>query len=105
MDITEALHLGVQGKYTGKRFSTDVNDESVLRTTPCGTCRCSTTCPCAKKNSYAQLNVNNLFDETYLGSISTRTNAVALTGVGGQRCRPTSSARRAPYQVTLRTEF
>lgn len=101
-DITEALHLGVQGKYTGNRYSTDVNDEVAPHYTVWDM-SLSYDLPFAKK-TYAQLNVNNLFNETYFGSISSRTNAVALPG---------SSASAPTYyigsprtvQFTLRTEF
>jgi iron complex outermembrane receptor protein len=101
-DITDALSLGVQGKFTGDRFSTDVNDEVAPHYT-LWDLSLKYDLPFAKK-TYAQLNVSNLFNETYFGSISSRTNAVAFTG---------SSASAPTYyigsprtvQFTLRTEF
>ncbi len=59
--------------------------------------------PFAKK-TYAQLNVNNLFDETYFGSISSRTNAVALTGSAASAPTYYIGSPRT-VQFTLRTEF
>lgn len=101
-DVTEALHLGVQGKYTGNRFSTDVNDEVAPHYTVWDL-SLEYDLPFAKK-TYAQLNVNNLFNETYFGSISSRTNAVALTGSAASAPTYYIGSPRT-VQFTLRTEF
>jgi iron complex outermembrane receptor protein len=101
-DVTEALHMGVQGKFTGDRFSTDVNDEVAPHYTVWDL-SLSYDLPFAKK-TYAQLNVNNLFDETYFGSISSRTNAVALTGSAASAPTYYIGSPRT-VQFTLRTEF
>jgi iron complex outermembrane receptor protein len=101
-DVTEAFHVGVQGKYTGNRFSTDVNDEVAPHYTVWDL-SLQYDLPFAKK-TYAQLNVNNLFDETYFGSISSRTNAVALTGSAASAPTYYIGSPRT-VQFTLRTEF
>jgi len=102
-DITEALHLGVQGKYTGQRYSTDVNDEVAPRYTVWDL-SVKYDLPFAKR-TYAQLNVNNLFNETYFGSISSRTNALPITGVTGTGAPTYYIGAPRTVQFTLRTEF
>jgi iron complex outermembrane receptor protein len=102
-DITEALHLGVQGKYTGQRFSTDVNDEVAPRYTVWDM-SVKYDLPFLKQ-TYAQLNVNNLFNETYFGSISSRTNALAIAGVTGTGAPTYYIGSPRTVQLTLRTEF
>ncbi len=101
-DVTDAFHVGVQGKYTGNRFSTDVNDEVAPHYTVWDL-SLEYDLPFAKK-TYAQLNVNNLFNETYFGSISSRTNAVALTGSAASAPTYYIGSPRT-VQFTLRTEF
>lgn len=102
-DITEALSLGVQAKYTGDRFSTDVNDEIAP-----GYSRIDMSLrydlPFAKR-SYVQLNVDNLFDEDHFGSISSRTNAVAIPGGAGASAPTYHIGAPRTAQITLRTEF
>ena len=81
-NITEALRLSMDLKYTGERWSTDVNDEK----TPAYTITNLSLrydLPFANK-TYVQLNVKNLFDEEYFGSISSRNNAITiLNSTGG----------------------
>ena len=101
-DVTEAFHVGVQGKYTGDRFSTDVNDEEAPHYTVWDL-SLQYDLPFAKK-TYAQLNVNNMFNETYFGSISPRTNAVALPGSAASAPTYFIGSPRT-VQFTLRTEF
>jgi iron complex outermembrane receptor protein len=102
-DITEALHLGVQGKYTGERFSTDVNDEVAPRYTVWDM-SLKYDLPFLK-TTYAQLNVSNLFNETYFGSISSRTNALPIAGVTGTGAPTYYIGSPRTVQLTLRTEF
>ncbi|MEW6389294.1 MAG: TonB-dependent receptor [Pseudomonadota bacterium] len=101
-DITDALHLGVQGKFTGDRFSTDLNDEVAPHYTVWDM-SVKYDLPFAKR-TYAQLNVNNLFNETYFGSISSRSNAVSVPGSNGSAPTYYIGAPRT-VQFTLRTEF
>ena len=102
-DVTEAFHVGVQGKYTGNRYSTDVNDE-VAPHYAVWDLELQYDLPFAKK-TYAQLNVNNLFNETYFGSISSRTNALPITGVTGTGAPTYYIGSPRTVQFTLRTEF
>ncbi len=102
-DVTEAFHVGVQGKYTGNRYSTDVNDE-VAPHYAVWDLELQYDLPFAKK-TYAQLNVNNLFNETYFGSISSRTNALPITGVTGTSAPTYYIGSPRTVQFTLRTEF
>jgi iron complex outermembrane receptor protein len=101
-DITDALHMGVQGKFTGDRWATDVNDELSPHYTVWDM-SLQYDLPFAKR-TYAQLNVNNLFNETYFGSISSRTNAVAVTGSAASAPTYYVGSPRT-VQFTLRTEF
>lgn len=76
-DVTEDLSVGLQAKYVGDRFATDVNDEispsyvvadlDVRYNLPNVVIR----------DAFIQLNVNNLFEEEYLANISTGNNALA----------------------------
>jgi iron complex outermembrane recepter protein len=97
--------LGFQGKFTDERFATDVNDAST---------------PSYKvydfdarydfnafgMKSYVQLNLNNAFDEEYLGNISSR---IALTDFGGTPANPnfpqfTVGSPRT-LQLSVETQF
>lgn len=109
---TEWFSLGAQAKYTGERWSTDVNDEKTddyitvdldarLKLDNMGF-----------EGSYLQFNVRNLFDEEYLGSISSREHAQPLNVYPGagtflrNGSAPTYSIG-APrtFMVTLRGRF
>lgn len=92
-DVTEALSVGVQGKFVGERWTNLTNTEKapgysvwdldvryridVL------------------KKTYVQLNVRNLFDEYYLGDISTNTNGNGQFQLGYPRA----------VMLTLHAEF
>lgn len=105
-DITENLKFGVQAKYTGERWSTDVNDEK----TPAYSIidlDVRYNLPFAKE-TYVQLNVTNLFDEEYFGSISSRSTASGIvTGTGTLSGSAPTYHFGSPrtVQFTLRTEF
>jgi iron complex outermembrane receptor protein len=76
-DFTENLKLGLQGKYVGDRFSTDLNDEvSPSYTVLDLDFSYGFTIPGFEK-AEVQLTVSNLLDEEYYGGIS--------SGPGGQR--------------------
>ena len=72
--------FSVNGKYVGKRYATDLNDlETPSYTVWNGSARWDLPgLAFLKQGTYAQLNVINLTDEYYYGSISTTTNAVAV---------------------------
>lgn len=113
-DVTDWLSVGLQGKYVGSRFSTDVNDQSVPEYTVVDFDARLDLDFLNIENSYLQFNVTNLLDEEYLGGISSQTNALAIVdtdpGTAGNQTRganlPTY-ALGAPrtVQVTLRYEF
>ncbi|MFJ6022964.1 TonB-dependent receptor [Brevundimonas sp. NPDC092305] len=75
-DITQDLSLGLQAKYTGDRFATDVNDEVAPSYIVTDMSLRYTLPNVVIRDAYIQLNVNNLFDEQYLGNISTGNNAL-----------------------------
>ncbi len=104
---TEALRLGFQGKYVGDRFSTDVNDEVAEDYI---TVDFDARYELARfgqmfDGSYLQLNITNLFDEDYLGNISTQNTALGVPGVIS--AGTTSYSVGAPFTATisLRAEF
>ena len=72
---TEWFSLGAQVKYTGERWSTDVNDEKVDSYVLVDLDARFKLDNLGYEGSYIQLNVRNLFDEDYLGNISSRENA------------------------------
>ena len=78
-DVTEAWSLGLQGKYVGERFTTDVNDERTPEYTVVDfDSRYDLTDTFGIRDAYVQFNVTNLFDEEYPASISSGNNALAL---------------------------
>ena len=67
--------FGLQGKHIGSRFATDVNDvKSKGYTVLDADARIGTEW-LGLKNSYLQLNLQNVFDQFYLGNISTQIRA------------------------------
>lgn len=111
---TEWFSLGAQGKYVGDRWSTDVNDEQTDAYTVVDLDARLKLENFGWNNSYIQLNVTNLFDEEYLGSISSQTNAQTIADIDpvtpGNQARagtaPTYSIS-APrtFMLTLRAAF
>ncbi len=78
-DVTEDLSIGLQGKYTGERFATDVNDETFDAFTILDfDARYDLTNTFGIRNAFVQLNVTNLLDEEYQANISTGTNALPV---------------------------
>lgn len=77
-DLTDNLSLGLQAKYVGERFATDVNDEiSDSYVVADLDVRYDLTDTFGIRGAYVQVNVTNLFDEDYLGNISTGNNGLA----------------------------
>ena len=102
-NITEALRLSMDLKYTGERWSTDVNDEK----TPAYTITNVSIrydMPFAEK-TYLQLNVKNLFDEDYFGNISSRNNAVTITGVQNGSAPTYAIGFPRTIQASITTRF
>ena len=111
-EATEDLSLSFEGKHVGDRFSTDVNDE----TTPAYDLfkfSARYNLPfLGEEGSYIQVNVINLFDEEYLGNISSRNNAKTVDvlpgpGVSNRTGSAPSYSVGAPrtLQVTFRANF
>ena len=76
-DPTENFHVGLQAKYVGDRFATDVNDE-VAPSYVVADLDVRYDLPnISIQGAYVQLNVTNLFDEDYLGNISQGNNGLA----------------------------
>lgn len=89
--------LGLQARYVGERFSTDVNDEVAdSYTTVDLDARYS-----INDTSWLQFNVINATDEFYFGSISTQ---VATTGTGSGTVRYNIGAPRT-FMMSLHTQF
>lgn len=83
--------FGVQGKYVGDRFATDVNDEiSPSYTIVDADIRYDFDIA-GMDGTYIQVNVVNLFDEDYLGNISTTNNALNTALIGGGALRAGSA--------------
>ncbi len=93
-DVTADLSVGLQAKHVGERFATDVNDEiSPSYTVADFDARYDLT-RIGFRDAYIQVNVTNLFDESYLGNISTGNNALATPLTSDPRV-PASSAIRS----------
>ena len=83
--------FGIQGKYVGDRYATDVNDEIAPSYTTVDADIRYTFDDFGLNGAYIQLNALNLFDEDYLGSIATsQTNALntqLITADGSSKIR------------------
>lgn len=79
-DMNDLLSFGLQAKYVGKRFTTDVNDEAVPSyTTLDFDARMDLTSFTGLRDTYAQFNITNLTDEVYAVNISSGQNALLTT--------------------------
>jgi iron complex outermembrane receptor protein len=103
---TAFIHVGLQGKWVDDRFATDVNDEVAPGYTVFDAdLRVDLPVFGGMESAYLQFNVSNLFDETYLGSISTRSNAVTIPGVQTGSAPTYNIGSPRTYQVSLGTRF
>ena len=106
-DVTKIVHLGLEGKWVDDRYATDVNDEVAPGYTvidadlrfdiPDGII--------GLKNSYLQFNVSNLTDAHYLGSISSRNNAITIPGVQTGSAPTYNIGSPRTFQVSLKAAF
>ncbi len=113
-DPTHWLSVGVEGRHIARRFSTDVNDEVAPEYNVVNLDARLNFDFIGMHNTFLQLNVTNLFDETYLGSISS-TNAAHPYDDDGNAATPlqTSGVSAPTYSVgsprtilaTIRTQF
>ncbi len=101
---TETISLGLQAKYVGKRFTTDVNDQQVKAYTKVDLDARFRLPVWGGDAAYVQANITNLFNEKYIGSISSTSNAITVPGSNGLSPFLTPASPRA-YQLTLHVEF
>jgi len=94
-DPTEILSFGVQGKFVGDRWTNLVNTEKFDGYSLWDLDARVKLDAFGMKNTYLQGNIRNLFDERYLGDISTN-----LTGAG--QAQP---GYRRTFIATLHVEF
>ncbi|KPF79484.1 hypothetical protein IP78_09165 [Brevundimonas sp. AAP58] len=104
---TPNLSLGLQAKYVDDRFSTDVNDEVFPSYTVADfDARYDLTDTFNIRGAYVQLNVTNIFDEEYLGNISTGNNATTIDvdpgpGVVNRNGSPRTGSLGAPRTAVI----
>lgn len=91
--FNEVFSAGIQGKYTGERWVTDVNDLKVDAFTVVDLDARFDFASFGLDGTYLQLNVTNLFDEQYYSTLGTRASATPgqlgysrpFAGVGAPR--------------------
>ncbi len=96
---------GVQARYVGERWLTDVNDLEVPSYTVVNADIRFDMTQFGLKGTHFQLNVINLFDEEYYGSLGTGTNALPVTGVAGVSSLFASQGAPQTVQATIRYAF
>lgn len=112
--LNKNLTIGLQGKYVGERWATDVNDEKTKAFMTFDADLQLDLTDLGLKNMLLQLNAINLLDKDYLGTISTTTNAQTILDVdavtAGNQTQNGSTVRYgvgAPqtFQIQLKTRF
>ncbi len=103
--IVPGLRAGLQGKYVDQRFSTDVNDQVAPGYAVFDFDLAYAFEGLGARNLSAQFNVVNLFDRTYFGSISSRNNAVTITGVQNGSAPTYNLGAPRTLQLSLRADF
>jgi iron complex outermembrane recepter protein len=105
--------IGLQGKYTSYRYTTDINDDKTPGFAVWDLDARYNLNILGYTGSYIQVNISNLFDRFYLGRISTAVNAYGYQGVNGAQISA-PSITSGPYfyigapryaTVTLRAAF
>ncbi|MBF0665314.1 MAG: TonB-dependent receptor [Brevundimonas sp.] len=74
-DFNEMFSAGVQAKYTGERWITDVNDLQDDAFTVVDADARIDFAPLGYEGTFFQINVTNVFDEKYYGGLGTRASA------------------------------
>jgi len=83
---TPDFNIGLQGKYVGRRFSTDINNAVFPSYTVFDLdARYDLTDTFGIKNAFIQLNVVNLFEERYQANISTGNSGLRTASEGAPR--------------------
>jgi iron complex outermembrane receptor protein len=112
--VTPDWDLGLQGKYVGDRFATDVNDEIAPSYTVFDLDTEYKLHAFGKDNTTLQLNILNIFNADYVGSISSTNNAKTIADVNPNPAVTTAKTGSSPlYYVgtprtvmfTLKTKF
>ncbi|MFN4297228.1 MAG: TonB-dependent receptor [Brevundimonas sp.] len=101
--FNEVFSAGLQGKYVGSRFVTDVNDLSVPAYTVVDLDARFDFAPFGMDGTYLQFNVTNLFDEQYYGNLGT--GASATPGQLGYGRRFANVGAPRTMMATLRYSF
>ena len=103
------LTIGLDAKYTGRRFVSDTND-AVLKAYTVADLDLTYQFTALGAKSAVQLNVYNLFGKTYLDRVSTVSNAQAVTLANGDVVKAASGpfyyvGAPTTVYVTLKTSF
>jgi iron complex outermembrane receptor protein len=99
-----AFSFGIQGKFVGDRYITDVNDVEVPHYTVWDADIRYDLGGDGWKKSYVQLNVTNLFNEDYYGNLSGTTTSGTPGAAGYGQPYAYLGAPRAAV-ISLRTAF
>ena len=102
-DVTSWFQAGVQAKYTGERWLTDVNDMKVDAFTVVDFDARVDFEPFGYEGTFLQLNLTNAFDEKYYGGLGTRTSATPGQPGYGVPFGQTGAPRT--FVATLRVAF
>ncbi|MBW8858850.1 MAG: TonB-dependent receptor, partial [Caulobacter sp.] len=102
-EVIEGLTFGAQAKYVGERWATDTNDLKVPSYVTTDLDAKYTLKKFGYKNSSIQLNVINLFDKNYYGSIGSQTTANPSAPGYGRAFAQVGAPRTVT--VTLRAGF
>ena len=98
------LTVGLEGKYVGDRFSTDVNDAKVSAYKIFHLNAAYDFEVARLKGLRAQFTIYNLFDEEFFGNISSSTNAITTNGVTGSAPTLSLGAPRS-MSLTIQARF
>lgn len=110
----ENFTFGLQGKHVGERFSTDVNDQIAPSYTVFDANMVVDLAEWGLGETLLQVNGTNIFDEVYLGSISSRSNAITILDTNPNFAGNQSAVGSSPtynlaapqtFQLQVRTKF
>lgn len=113
-DINQFVRVGLQGKYVGERYSTDVNDQLAKSFMTFDADIQVDLASLGIGNMMLQINGTNILDKEYLGNISSQTNALTILDVDPTTPGNQSRSGSAPtysvgapqaFQIQLKTKF
>ncbi|QDH74572.1 TonB-dependent receptor [Brevundimonas sp. M20] len=102
-EFTNWLEAGLQAKYTGERWVTDVNDMKVDAFTTVDANVRIDLAPFGYEGTFVQINADNVFDENYYANLGTR--ASATPGTLGYSQPFASVGAPRTISATLRVAF